>query len=154
MLFGNVNKLSLAPFVYTVVRKWINEAVIIAANNDEGRFTLSDDRVFVILATGDTEKTDQRKAEIHKKYIDIQILLEGEERIGYSNDLDDNFASLSKLKDDVLFIEDVKNENFVDLRPGDFALFYPNQIHRPMCAISTPTRIKKAVIKAPVSIFS
>lgn len=153
MLFGNVNKLSLVPFVYTVVRKWINESMTITANNDEGKFTLSDNRVFVIITTGDTEKADQRKAEVHRKYIDIQILLDGEERIGYSNELDENFASLSKLKNDVLFIEDVKNENFVDLRPGDFALFYPDQVHRPMCAINSPTRIKKAIIKAPASIF-
>jgi biofilm protein TabA len=154
MLFGNIDQLDLLPYTYTKLRKCIEEAVTIAQENPEGKYSLSDDRIFVMVNATATEPTEQRAAEIHKKYIDIQILLEGEERFGYSNQLSDSFKALDKLDNDVLFIDEVAHENFVDLNAGDFVVFYPEQIHRPQCAVNTPMPIKKAVVKIPHEIFS
>ncbi|PWI32434.1 DUF386 domain-containing protein [Vibrio albus] len=154
MLFGNINQLELIPYTYTKLRKCIEEAVVIAKNNPEGKYALTDDRIFVMINATTTEPTEERAAEIHKKYIDIQIVLEGEERFGYSNQLDDSFKSLEKLENDVLFIENVTHENYIDLYVGDFVVFYPEQIHRPQCAVNKPMPIKKAVIKIPHDIFS
>ncbi len=154
MLFGNIHQLDLIPYTYTKLRKCIEEAVAIAQENPEGKYPLSDERIFVMVSSTATEATEDRAAEIHKKYIDIQILLQGEERFGYSNQLDASFKAIDNLDNDVLFIDHVDHENFVDLSVGDFVVFYPEQIHRPQCAVNSPMPIKKAVIKVPHEIFS
>jgi biofilm protein TabA len=153
MLFGNIEQLELTPFVYTRLQNTISEAVSIAKGNEEGKYLLSDERVFVVVASGTTEPKEARKAEVHKKYIDVQILLEGEECIGYSNHLEETVFSRASFENDLHFIDTVQNENFVELRPGDFALFYPGQIHRPMCAIDKITEVRKAIIKIPREVF-
>ncbi|EKA6262458.1 YhcH/YjgK/YiaL family protein, partial [Salmonella enterica] len=94
------------------------------------------------------------KAELHKKYIDVQILLSGYEEIGYSNKIDTRIKELEHLPDDIIFPECVANEQFVTLNPGDFALFYPNQIHRPLCTRGKPAPVKKAIVKIPATAFS
>lgn len=154
MLFGNVNQLNLLPFVNSQLHGFITEALAIANNSDDGKYPLSDERVFVIVASTETELTSERKAEIHNQHADIQILLQGEERLGYSNRLGEVSWNQDDLDNDVLFIDNVADENFVDLKPGDFALFYPDQIHRPQCAITAPGKIKKAVIKIPRELFA
>lgn len=154
MLFGNINKMELLMYTDAKLRSFIDEAVTIANLQSEGKYTLSDDRCFVVITEATTQPINKRVAEIHKKHIDIQILLEGRERLGYSNILDEPIKKLSSLDDDILFIDNVVNENFVDLAPGDFVVFYPNQIHRPLCSINQPIQVKKAIIKIPYEIFT
>ncbi|WED24602.1 YhcH/YjgK/YiaL family protein [Vibrio sp. JC009] len=154
MLFGNINQLDLLPYTYTRLRSCIDEAMAIARENEDGNYPLSDSRIFVVLASAQTEPVGQRAAEIHKKYIDVQILLEGEEQLGYSNQLDEETRKIEVLPDDLLFVDEVTHENFVTLTPGDFALFYPNQIHRPLCASGEPGAVRKAIIKIPHELFS
>lgn len=107
-----------------------------------------------MISEGETHSSLNRKAELHKKYIDVQILLSGYEEIGYSNKIDTRIKELEHLPDDIMFPECVANEQFVTLNPGDFALFYPNQIHRPLCTRGKPTPVKKAIVKIPATAFS
>lgn len=153
MLFGNINQLELVPFVYTRLHNYIREAVFIANENEEGKYSLSDGEVFAVVASGTTEPVEQRQAEVHEEYIDVQILLEGEECIGYSNVLDETNSSSISYENDVHFVEEVESENFVKLTPGDFAVFYPGQVHRPMCTKSEGCPIRKVIIKIPRSAF-
>ncbi|MDG3085113.1 YhcH/YjgK/YiaL family protein [Vibrio hannami] len=153
MLFGNITQLDLLPYTYTMLRNVIDEAVAIAERNPDGVYSLSDERIFVNLISALTEHSSQRAAEIHKKYIDVQVLLEGCERIGYSNVLEEDIQIIDQVENDLLIIEDVVNENFVDLKSGDFVLYFPNQVHRPLCAVDSTGRVRKAIIKIPADIF-
>ncbi|MGF1764425.1 YhcH/YjgK/YiaL family protein [Aliivibrio kagoshimensis] len=150
MLFGNIDQLDLVPYISTRLRSLIIEAVTLAQKNEEdGKYPLSKEDVFVMLVSTQTEPLEEKVAEIHKHYIDVQILLSGAERLGYSNNLNNVHASLTELENDVLFVDEVQHENFVDLHSGDFVVFYPNQIHRPLCAITEASSIRKAVLKIP-----
>lgn len=154
MLFGNVNKLDLVPYISEEFIKLINEAVILSENNDVGKYVIGDDGVFVMLVDAETELREKRKSEIHKNYIDIQILLSGEETFGYSNDILDEAFNLVELENDVMFFDDVENEQFVSLQKNDFAIFYPCQAHRPLCATGDkPVKVKKAILKIPTSLL-
>lgn len=153
MLFGNVQQLELIPYVTDKFIMWINEAVELAnnENNELGKYTINSDGVFVVLAEGETEPRSDRKSEIHKEYIDIQIVISGKETIGYSNTISEDVRELEALENDAMFFSDVDNEQFINLNSGDFVVFYPNQPHRPLCATSEPMKVKKAIVKIPVS---
>lgn len=56
----------------------------IAANPQEktpGRYTLQGENIFMNVMQFTTQSPEQKKAELHQQYIDIQMLLSGEERI-------------------------------------------------------------------------
>ncbi len=153
MLFGNVEKLDLVSYISNDFKQWINQAIDIAKSNgvELGRHELNNEGVFFMLAEANTEEFSFRKSEIHKKYIDIQILLEGEETIGYSNDISEEAKLTTELENDVMFFSEVENEQYVHLKSGDFAVFYPEQAHRPLCATNEPMHVRKAIVKVPLS---
>lgn len=154
MLFGNAYNLDLVPYIDPVICSYIREAILIADKEpNDGKYLLSNSDVFVMLSTAKTEPLSNRSAEVHKKFIDVQILLEGTEKLGYSNNLDNEIRNASELDNDILFIDNVENENFVNLSKGDFVLFYPNQVHRPLCSVNAPCLVRKAVLKIPSNLF-
>jgi biofilm protein TabA len=35
----------------------------------------------------------------------------------------------------------------VILSEGDFVVFYPGEVHKPLCAVGAPAKVRKAVVK-------
>ncbi|MEW6702028.1 MAG: YhcH/YjgK/YiaL family protein, partial [Bacteroidota bacterium] len=85
------------------------------------------------------------KWEAHKKYIDIQYIVEGKEKIG--------FTESAK----VIMLEEYNEEKDCTVYKGDgnfliadeenFAIFYPTDIHMTRIAINIPKQVKKVVVK-------
>ena len=48
---------------------------------------------------------------------------------------------------DVMFYPEVSDENYVCLKPGDFAVYFTNDVHRPNCAVEESMEIKKVIVK-------
>ena len=92
---------------------------------------------------------EDRRPEKHFQYIDIQVLGAGRESIGYTDV--ENVGSLTedrREKDDVVFYGSTRKENFVKLEKGDFAIFFPWEVHRPNCWFGEgPETVKKIVVK-------
>ena len=42
------------------------------------------------------------------------------------------------------------NTNYVNVKAGDFVIFYPNDVHAPMLAVDTKEEIKKVIIKIKI----
>ncbi|MBW7985095.1 YhcH/YjgK/YiaL family protein [Enterobacillus tribolii] len=154
MLYGNIERLALLPYVNNIIKTLINEAIDVSKSKGFGKYELSLPGTFLILSEGETDLPSNRRAEVHKEYVDIQILLDGQEKIGYSNEFDDEIKKSERFPNDIMFLDLVVNEQFVTLVPGDFALFYPHQIHRPLCTHGEPAVVKKAIVKIPASTFS
>lgn len=116
-------------------------------NVDVGTYPILEDKAFFFIVDDYTELLEKRRSECHQKYIDVQIVLEGEETFGYSEQpflsLDEDFFE----QKDIAFSEDIINEQFVTLQPGDFIVFTAEQPHRPLIAVNTPAPVKKVVIK-------
>ena len=90
---------------------------------------------------------EQEKPEFHEQFVDIEVILKGRETIGYSaNNQYESLADDHILDMDVAFVDGVKDERFVSLGVGDFAIFYPGDVHRP-CYSPEDDMITKAVIK-------
>lgn len=89
--------------------------------------------------------------ETHKKYIDIQYMVEGEELI-YVTDIANLQVSESYSEEkDVMFFtggEDVEPEI---VTPGKYLIFYPQDGHKPSVRIGeTGSDVKKVVFKVKI----
>lgn len=108
---------------------------------------ISADDVFYFIADDHTQVLAERKSECHAKYMDVQIVLEGEECFGYSlkpfTAIDEDLLA----EKDLAFSEQVVDEQFATLQPGDFIIFDTFQPHRPLVAPQQPAPVKKVVVK-------
>lgn len=122
---------------------------------EEGRYPLEGDQAFVLISSPFTEPSDVRLAEYHHRYLDVQILLEGREKLGYGLNLvsAEPDGEYSEAKDSA-FCHTISNEQFLIFAPGDMAVFFPREYHRPLCAVNdTPVQIKKLVLKVDVNLI-
>jgi YhcH/YjgK/YiaL family protein len=87
--------------------------------------------------------------ECHKRFIDIHVMICGIERIGFCSKAACRAGSYDDEKD---FQKLEGTVDWLTLRPGYFALFFPDDGHMPKmhCSEWSGT-VKKMVIKAPVA---
>jgi uncharacterized protein, YhcH/YjgK/YiaL family len=97
-----------------------------------------------------TKNPEDVKYEGHKKYIDIQYVASGNELMG--------IAPLSLLKDTLDPYNDAKDimyatvtrEVYYKANPGNFFIFFPDDLHRPGLKDGVSTQVHKVVVKVKV----
>ena len=96
--------------------------------------------------------TEENRPEVHRRYIDIQYLAWGEEKIGIAIDTGNNKVSESLLEQrDIIFYHHCENESFIKMTPGSYAIFFPQDVHRPGCILQTASEIRKIVVKVALT---
>lgn len=108
-----------------------------------GKYNISDEICATIMEIN-TSNCEDNIAEGHKKYIDIQFVLSGIEIMGFSQQVLNIITPYDSEKD-ILIVQ--SNLNFVTLKKGDFAIFFPNDYHKP--GLGSGECVKKIVIKIP-----
>ena len=118
------------------------------AESEPGRYTVDGDSVFVNMAAYTTKTHDECKYENHKKYVDIQYVLSGAERIDLI-DADKLTVTEDKYADgDIAFFALSPAQTSVTLQAGDFVLIFPDEAHSPcMADNNVPSAVAKAVAK-------
>ena len=113
-----------------------------------GRYELDGDNIFYMVQSYDTDP-DKTISEAHKKYIDIQYMVEGEEIIGVADISEDKELTEAKEENDVWFY-DCKTEPLV-LSTGKYMVLYPNDLHCPGVATKGKAlTCRKVVVKVKV----
>lgn len=107
-----------------------------------GRTEVDGDRVFINTAVNHLDRKEMAW-EAHALYADIQLILEGEERFGWTDE-----AEMDPLDPERDF-RTCRAESKVSftLGPGQFVIFLPGEPHAPGCPAGAPADCKKAVIK-------
>jgi len=85
--------------------------------------------------------------EAHRKYIDIQFLLEGQEILGYAPLKGLTTAEVYNPQKDIAFFNTPKDITKVILKPGLFCILFPDDAHLPCRQLAGPTEVRKVVIK-------
>lgn len=111
-----------------------------------GRYPLAGEELFAIVNQYETKKISSCPLEGHRKYIDLQYMVEGMEWIGYAP-LHGQPVSAAPEPEEDCFYYDGESSLF-RLAAGMFAIFYPADLHRP--CIGEGTAVKKVVIKIAV----
>ena len=115
------------------------------AQTECGRYEFNED-CFVNVITCDTKEDCTGLMEAHVVFVDVQYMLDGEEKILYTPK-----AGLVQAKD----YDEKKDRSFyafesadeVTYTTGEGVVLYPAEAHLPGCAIDKSKSIKKAVIK-------
>lgn len=116
---------------------------------EKGKYELDEQNLFAIVNEYDTESPDNEQMESHKKYIDIQYIVSGVERIGHDFlKAQTPSKAYDTEKDFMLFGE--KPTFFSVLQQGMFAIFFPHDLHMPNIMIDKAAPVKKVVIKVAV----
>jgi len=122
-------------------------------NNDlgsleAGKHEISGGDVFVLIQEYTTNLPEGRFMEAHHDYADIQVVLTGEEAIYYSNSPEGMtlHQPYDGSKDCVLYASN-EDDTMCILKEGDFAVFFPKELHKPCCAAGSTCNVKKAVVK-------
>lgn len=99
-----------------------------------------------------TREAVVNRPEVHRRYIDIQFLAWGEEKIGIAIDTGNNKVSESLLEQrNIIFYHDSEHESFIEMIPGSYAIFFPQDVHRPGCIMQTASEIRKIVVKVALT---
>ena len=85
--------------------------------------------------------------EAHRKYIDIQFLLEGVEILGYAPLKGLTTAEGYNPQKDIAFFNTPKEITKVILEPGLFCILFPDDAHLPCYQLAGPADVRKVVIK-------
>ena len=119
----------------------------ISAPPPAGKHVLEPDRLWVIVEPGQGRTRAQAPLEFHRRYIDIQLVLAGEETIGWSP-LSAQTAARADYDSvrDIAFLTDVPRV-WLPLRVGEFAVFFPHDAHAPLAG---ETPVVKAIAKVAV----
>jgi YhcH/YjgK/YiaL family protein len=113
-----------------------------------GRHPVDGDRVYVVVAAGDGKAAGEVKLEAHRSYVDVHVVLEGEDTIGWKPaSMCTRLAAAYDTERDFLLYDDTP-ELWITLRPGLFGVFLPEDAHAPMVSRG---RIRKAVVKVAVN---
>ena len=112
-----------------------------------GRYELSGDDIFYMVQRYETDP-DKTISEAHKKYIDIQFMVDGEEIIGIAPISCEKTETEAKPENDVWFYE-CKTEP-ITLIKNSFMVLYPNDLHCPGVAVDGAKACHKVVVKVKV----
>lgn len=118
-----------------------------------GSYALQGDNIFMNVMQFATQQAEQKKAELHQQYIDIQVLLAGEERILFGIAGSARQCEEMHVAEDYQLCGQIADAQAIVLKPGMFAIFMPGEPHKPGCVVARCGEIKKVVIKVRASLL-
>ena len=112
-----------------------------------GEYEICGEDLFARIMEYDTR--EDGLFEVHNRYIDIQYIVEGAERIAYGRR--DDFTPLEYDEEgDFLFLEGGKEKLEFVLSEGEFVVFFPEDAHKPSLDVEETAKVKKVVLKVKV----
>lgn len=148
MIFDNLENIDNYDIVTPEISEFIKK---LSVNTPCGRYEISD-KAYANVEEYNTRGELDCNLESHRKFIDIQLLVSGEERIDFI-DIDGLkvLESYDCVKD-IIFYKKPKTElNSVYLNGRNFAIFYPDDAHAPqITTLGAQNSVKKVVVKIAV----
>lgn len=109
-----------------------------------GKIELNGSDLVVNVQQTAQKTKEQARLETHNQFIDIQIPLSGTEIMGYTAAKDCQPANASYNADKDITFFDGLADDYLTVKPGMFAIFFPHDGHAPGI---TPTGVKKVIVK-------
>lgn len=120
---------------------------------EPGVYEIQGKEIYAQVFDAPTEPIEKRHPESHEKFVDVQFLASGKEKLGFTTNYG-KYEVLERYDErDLIFYKDVQDEGFIESRPGNFCIFFPEDIHRPQVVSGEPMNVRKVVIKVAVSLL-
>ena len=148
MIFSS-NKAKSCPYSYPeaiqTALNWIAEHDV--AHMEPGIYEVQGKDLYMNIQDITTQPIDKCRPERHDKYLDIQYVVSGVERMGYAPHTGTE-PILGELKEkDLIIYKSLEQETLVDVTPDCYCIFFSNDIHRPGCAAGESGKVRKVVAK-------
>jgi len=118
----------------------------------DGRIEINGNAVFALVQRYDTVLTGTPTFEGHRKYIDVQYIVSGEEAIGWAPIEQMSITEAYDPDKDICFGNVAAGTwTPVHLQAGQLAVMFPEDGHAPRLAAGAPSRVMKIVVKVAVS---
>lgn len=150
MIYDNINNIDLYKGISEDIYLGLKFLKKITPEIENGVHELSP-RVKAIVSEYQTKEVNEYGYEAHKKFIDIQYVLQGvekvcclpldqlQERIPYKEESDAAFYTSNGKPVEML------------IGNGSFAVFFPHDGHMPCLSIDEPLTVKKVVVKIQIN---
>ena len=134
----------------TLLAKAIDYIKTFDLSQPDGRYEI-DGAMYAMVMSYQTKPAEQQKSETHKKYIDVQAIFVGRERIDVVI-FSENIAIDTPYNEakDAAFYKLPSDYIPLAMHKGTFAVFYPQDVHRPCCDFDGTASVRKIVVKVPV----
>ena len=112
----------------------------------DGKYEIAGERVYAVIERTAGRKVSEGQLEGHRKYLDIQFLISGEESMGWCPRGELTTAGEYDAGKDLEFFEG-EPKSIVRVPPGSFAVFLPTDAHLPLIGDGP---IHKVVVKVAI----
>lgn len=112
-----------------------------------GRHEVDGDDLFYLVNRYATGPWEGGKAEAHETYLDVQVMINGTEKIGFAHRDEVTVSEAYDSQRDVAFFHTPPGMTELILRPGFAAVFWPHDVHLPGRQIDEPEDVVKIVFK-------
>lgn len=150
MILGSLNNTEVIENIHPLFKKafdYLKTNDLTKIESTTSNIEIDGNSVFVMVQKYQGKTKEEVILEAHKRYIDIQLIVEGSEQMGW---LDINKCTEVKSgydeNKDVAFYNNTAS-SFVTVNPNEFAIFFPEDAHAPGAGDEL---IKKMVIKVLV----
>ena len=117
----------------------------------DGKAEIDGERVYAIIQRYETIKTETPKFEFHRKYIDVQFIVSGEETIGWAPVERMTITEAYNADKDICFgTVAARKWTPVRLQAGQLTVLRPEDGHAPKLAVGTASPVMKIVVKIAV----
>jgi len=114
-----------------------------------GKYEIDGENIFALISEYKTKSEQEGKLEAHKKYIDVQYVIAGEELMGYAPLSNQTVLEPYKEENDIVFYEG--NKSIIKVSAGMFAIFFPEDVHMPGISAGKNSDVKKLVMKVRIN---
>jgi YhcH/YjgK/YiaL family protein len=111
-----------------------------------GKHIIDGEDLFVIIMEYETKDPSECIMENHRKYIDIQFMIHGEELMGVKTFAEQTPTTPYDESRDAAFYNP-EFDSLIKVREGHFAIFFSQDLHMPCMQVSSPRKVLKAVFK-------
>ena len=117
----------------------------LASLRDNQRVELKGDLVYCTRFTYETIPQEESFFEAHRRYLDIHIMVEGEERVDMNRPEDLNLTDAQEGND--FYAYQGESWHSTVLKPGEFLVVFPGDAHRIKVQVDGPKTVSNAVFK-------
>lgn len=156
MIIDTLTRAEKNAFYPAVIRKALRAVIQQEPHSlPPGKYIVDGDNLFFNVVEGETKPLAEQRPEYHRQYIDIHIVLAGEEIIGAGNkgleiiaDREFNDAH------DIGFCTQISSETLIHLHAEEIAILFPGELHRPMASLGAGAPLRKIIVKIDSALLS
>ena len=148
---SSINKREFALSYFKNKDRWDKAFMFLKSNDlsklEVNNFNIDGDNVYATVSEYMSKNEEDAKFEAHRKYIDLQYVISGEEMMGVAAKAD--IKEILEPYDPSKDIEFMTVSHFREYKatPDRFFIFFPSDIHRPGLKVGENSLVRKLVVK-------